>query len=209
MSLEIIKILVALIVLMNPLGAIPLFLNLTADNSAEERQGIAKVAALAVAIGILIFALFGNGLLKLLNISIGSFQIGGGILVLLIAISMMNPKSSNTTEATKEEHKEAKDKENISVVPMAIPLLFGPGAISTVIIYSSTANGFWEVLQLCLAGFIAAFVCYLAMVSATPLRRLLGKTGINIIGRVMGLILAAVSIEIIVNGLKNVFPQLM
>ncbi|MBP6117500.1 MAG: NAAT family transporter [Neisseriaceae bacterium] len=209
MSLEIIKILVALIVLMNPLGAIPLFLNLTADNSAQERQAIAKVAAIAVAIGILIFALFGNGLLKALNISIGSFQIGGGILVLLIAISMMNPKSSNTTEATKEEHKEAKDKENISVVPLAIPLLFGPGAISTVIIYSSTANGFWEMAQLCLAGIIAAFVCYLAMVSATPLRRLLGKTGINIIGRVMGLILAAVSIEIIVNGLKNVFPQLM
>ncbi|MDO5686414.1 MAG: MarC family protein [Neisseria sp.] len=207
MNPEIIKILIALLVLVNPISAVPIFLSLTQDNSRPQRHRIARTATIAIFLGIVFFAVAGNGLLKMLNISIGAFQVGGGILVLLIAISMMNAKP-HPTKTNDEEHLEAESKESVAVVPLAIPLLIGPGSISTVIIYASAARNWWGIAQIILAGAVVAVACYLAMISADRLTQVLGKTGINIINRVMGMLLAALSVEIIVAGIKALFPML-
>ncbi len=207
MNPEIIKILIALLVLVNPISAVPMFLSLTHDNTRSERQKIARTATIAIFLGIVFFAVAGNGLLHMLNISIGAFQVGGGILVLLIAIAMMNAKP-NPTKTNDEEHMEAENKESVAVVPLAIPLLIGPGSISTVIIYASAAKNWWGIAQIILAGAIVAVLCYLAMLFADRLTRVLGQTGINIINRVMGMLLAALSVEIIVAGVKALFPLL-
>lgn len=207
MNPEIIKIVIALLVLVNPVSAVPIFLSLTPDNSTQERHKIARTATLAIFFGIAFVTLFGNVVLKMLNISIGAFQVGGGLLVLLIAISMMNAKP-HPSKNNADEKNEAAHKESIAVVPLAIPLLIGPGSISAVIIYASAAKNWWGLLQIIIAGAFVALMCFLAMVSADKLTRLLGKTGINIINRVMGMLLAALSIEIITAGIKALFPAL-
>lgn len=207
MNPEIVKIIIALLVLVNPVSAVPIFLSLTQDNNRIERYKIARTATLAIFFGIAFVALFGNIVLHLLNISIGAFQVGGGILVLLIAISMMNAKP-HPSKNNAEEKSEAVHKESIAVVPLAIPLLIGPGSISTVIIYASAAQNWWGLLQIIIAGGLVAVMCFLAMVSADRLTNVLGKTGINIINRVMGMLLAALSIEIITAGIKALFPSL-
>ena len=175
-------------VLINPLSAAPIFLSLTPYNSARERRKIAQTASITVAITICIFALVGD-------------------LILLIAIAMMNAQP-NPTKHNEEEAQEAGQRTSIAVVPLAIPMLIGPGSISTVIIYASTAKNWWGVAEIMLAGLVVSIVCYVGMLAATKLSKLLGATGINIINRIMGMVLAAVSIEIIAGGLKNLFPNL-
>jgi multiple antibiotic resistance protein len=134
--------------------------------------------------------------------------VGGGLLVMLIAIALMNAQPA-PTKNTAEETVEAQNRASIAVVPMAIPLLTGPGTISTVIIYASTSKTILQLGSLIVAGLVVAATCYVAMVFATPISRLLGQTGINILNRVMGMLLAAVSVEIIVDGLYRLFPQLV
>ncbi|MBR7059107.1 MAG: NAAT family transporter [Neisseriaceae bacterium] len=204
----IIKIMIALIVLVNPISAIPMFLSLTADDSRKERQKIARTSAIAIFCGIAFFAIAGTTLLKIMNISIGAFQVGGGILVLLIAIAMMNAKP-HPTKTNDEEHLEAGNKESIAVVPLTIPLLIGPGSISTIIIYASSAENWWGITQIIIAGSIVAILCYISMIFADKLTQILRQTGINIINRVMGMLLAAVAVEIITAGIKSLFPSIL
>lgn len=208
MKLEIAKIVISLLVLVNPLGAVPLFISLTPNYNDKDRKVIAKTAAITVAIVIGLFALTGESLLSFLGISLGSFQVGGGLLVMLIAIALMNAQPA-PSKNTAEETVEAQNRASIAVVPMAIPLLTGPGTISTVIIYASTSKTWWQLSSLIVAGLVVAVTCYVAMVFATPISRMLGQTGINILNRVMGMLLAAVSVEIMVDGLYRLFPQLV
>jgi multiple antibiotic resistance protein len=208
MELEVSKIFMALLVLINPLSAIPIFISLTPHSSQPERKRIAKLAALTIAIVVCLFALVGEKLLHFLGISIGSFQVAGGLLVLMIALAMMNAQPS-ATKTTDEEQSEAESKANIAVVPLAIPLMTGPGSISTVIIYATTAHSWVEVANIMVSGILVAIVCYFALTMATPISRVLGKTGINIVNRVMGMLLAALSVEIMVDGLYRLFPHLV
>ncbi len=208
MEMEIAKIFIALLVLVNPLGAIPIFISLTPTHSQQERKKTARATAIAIAVILVLFALVGDSLLQFLGISIGSFQVGGGLLVMLIAITLMNAKPE-TTKTTKVERAEAESKTNIAVVPMAIPLMTGPGTISTVIIYSSTATSWVQLAYLVISGLLIAITSYCALVMASPISRILGQTGINIVNRVMGMLLAAVSVEIVVDGIYRLFPQLV
>lgn len=208
MEIEILKTLIALLVLVNPLGAIPIFISLTPGSNQAERQRIAKTTAIAVAVVMILFAVVGEGLLRLLGISLGSFQVGGGLLLMLIAIALMNAKPA-PTKTTKSEREEAEHKPNIAIVPMAIPLMTGPGTMSAVIIYASAARGWLQMTYLFISCLLVALTCYATLALATPLTRLLGQTGINIVNRVMGMILAALSVEITVEGLYRLFPQLV
>jgi multiple antibiotic resistance protein len=207
MELEVSKTFMALLVLINPLSAIPIFISLTPHSSQAERKKIAKLTSLTIAIVVCLFSLVGEGLLHFLGISIGSFQVAGGLLVLMIALAMMNAQPT-PTKTTDEERSEAESKANIAVVPLAIPLMSGPGAISTIIIYASTAHSWVDVAKLIVSGLLVAGVCYAALTMATPISRVLGKTGINIVNRVMGMLLAALSVEIMVDGLIRLFPHL-
>jgi multiple antibiotic resistance protein len=201
------EILTALIVIIDPLGAIPIFLGLTLDQSERERAVTARVASVSAALVLIVCTMAGEPVLRLFGISIASFRVGGGILVLLIAISMMNARISPVKQ-TPEESKEAEGKQNVAVVPLAIPLLSGPAAITTVIIFahresSASFKGF-----LIFSILLVSFLVWLSLRLSIPLSRKLGKTGLNNITRVMGLLLSAIAVEFISTGLLELFPGL-
>lgn len=213
MNTEIIKIILAFVVLINPFSALTLFLDLTRGYSMINRRKVARVACLTIFITISFFTVAGETLLKLLGISIGSFQLAGGILVFLIALNMMNGEG-NPVKPDQEnfdvDHVQSSPPSTASaVVPLAIPMMIGPGGISTVIIYSSQISGILRVSAVLIAGFLISLFCYLALMAAGRISRLLGETGLNIMSRIMGMLLAAVSIEIIVSGLRTLFPDLI
>jgi multiple antibiotic resistance protein len=197
----------ALFVIADPIATIPIFINLTAGQSREERIRAAQVTALTVA-AVLVSSIFlGQPLLKLFGIRIASFRVGGGILILLMAISMLNARLSRTV-GTPEEMQEGSEKEDPAVVPLGVPLVAGPGAISTIIIYAHQASDVYDIAFLVLAGLLVAVSVWIVLRMADPIRNLLGKTGINIISRLAGLVLAAIAVEFIASGLVQLMPGL-
>lgn len=204
---EYLKFFAALMAIVNPIGAIPIFINLTADNTVEQRRKNATRASFAT-LTILLAVLFtGEAVLKFFGISIASFRVGGGILILLMAISMLHARMSPAKNID-EETEESADKETVAVVPLGTPLLAGPGAISTVILYGQRHSSPFHY------GILAAIIAVLALSvfvsfrAAPVIAAYLGKTGINVVTRIMGLVMAAVGVEFIANGLKQLFPLL-
>ena len=213
MDTEIIKIILAFMVLINPFSALTLFLDSTHGYSLNNRRKVARIACLTIFITISFFTLAGETLLKALGISIGSFQLAGGILVFLIALNMMNgegnPVKPDQENFDVDHLHGAPPTMAAAVVPIAIPMMIGPGGISTVIIYSSQVTGILQVSAILIAGLFISLFCYVALMASGRISRLLGDTGLNIMSRIMGMLLAAVSIEIIVNGLRTLFPDLV
>ncbi|MGE0823315.1 MAG: YchE family NAAT transporter [Candidatus Binatia bacterium] len=201
------KLLTTLLVIVDPLAAIPLFLSLTSEQSAAERNQSAQVTASTVAVVLVVAIMVGEPLLRFLGISLASFRVGGGILLLLMAIAMLQAQHSRIQQAP-EETREAEEKESVAVVPLAIPLLAGPGAISTVIIYSHRATTWFDTVLLMLASLVVAGTVWIALRLASVIGAALGKTGINIITRLMGLMLAAVAVEFIAAGASQLLPGL-
>jgi multiple antibiotic resistance protein len=201
------KLFTTLLAIVNPLGVIPVFVSLTANATDKKRRQTARTTSLAVALVLIVATLIGQPLLNFFGISIDSFKVGGGILLMLMAVDMMQARP-NQVKQTPEEAEEAIDKESVAVVPIAIPLLSGPGAISTVIIY---AQGPFQVVHVSMIIVIILIVSAITLVSlyvASPISKILSKTGINIATRLMGLLLAAVAVEFIVGGLGHLFPIL-
>lgn len=201
---EYVQIVIALIVIIDPLGAIPIFISLTAQQTDEQRKRTAYVASFSVAVILVVSCFIGEWILKIFGISIASFRIGGGILLMLMSIAMMGAKIS-PARRTEEEEEEAHGKENVAVVPLAIPLLAGPGAISLVIIYAEKITGVVNTGFLVLSCVVVAALMWGALHLSTRISKVLGHTGINIATRIMGLILAAISIEFIASGYKVLF----
>jgi len=201
------KFILALLVIVNPLGAVPMFAVMTAQVSAEERKRIAFVASVSVAIVLIVAAIGGQPLLAFFGITIASFKVGGAILILLLAISMMHAMPTREKQ-TPEEAKEAVDKESIAVVPLAIPLLSGPGAISTTIIYATERSSLAHIGIIIACCLLISLITWGALRVAVPVSRWLGKIGINIAIRIMGLLLAAVAVEIFASGLLVLLPGL-
>ncbi len=165
------------------------------------------MASIAAGVVLLIAAFGGQAVLAFFGITISSFKVGGAILIMLVAIAMMQATPSKEKQ-TPEEALEATEKESISVVPLAIPLLSGPGAISTTIIFAAKSASMAHAISIGVCCVLAAVVTWLALSVATPASQWLGKTGMNIAMRLMGLLLAAVSVEIFVSGLQGLFPDL-
>lgn len=201
------KILTALLVIVNPLGALPLFVTLTANQTSSERRRTACTAAISVAAVLVASCLFGEALLGFFGVSIAAFRVAGGLLILLLAISMFHAQTSGSRH-TPEELDEASEKAGVGVVPLAIPLLSGPGAISTTIIYANQSSSTAHLAMLSALGLVVALVVWIALLLASPIGALLGRTGINIFTRLMGLLLAAISIEIIAGGIGKLLPGL-
>jgi len=201
------KFLLALLVIVNPIGAIPLFVGMTQGDSEQEKKDTARVASLTAAIVLLAAAIGGQSLLALFGITIASFKVGGSILILLLAISMMHAAPTGEKQ-TPEEAREAVDKQSIAVVPLALPLLSGPGAISTTIIFASERATAAHIATIGACCVLVALLTWIALRIATPLGRWLGKTGVNIAVRLMGLMLAAVAVELFASGLVVLLPGL-
>lgn len=207
MDTEVIKIILAFVVLINPFSALTLFLNLTQGYTPADRRKVAQIACVTIFATVAFFTILGEGLLKVLGISVGSFQIAGGILVFLIAVNMMNG-GGNPVKPKEDEIEVHSSLSASAVVPLAIPMMIGPGGISTVIIYSSQIRSLSAMITILIAGFLISVFCYLSLMAAGRISRFLGDTGLNIMSRIMGMLLAAVAVEIFVNGFKAVFPEL-
>ncbi len=199
--------LVALLAIVNPFGAVPIFIAVTADESPLQRHGTARMTALAVGITLLVAAYLGQMILDLFGININAFRVGGGLLILLMAIKMLQGRP-NEARHTPVETEEGVSKEDVAVVPLAIPLLAGPGSISTVIIAAQNAHGVlpWAVLTADIV--VVAIVVFLTLRIAVPLSARLGQSGIRIATRILGLLLAAIAMQFITVGLKGLLPGL-
>ncbi|UJQ93497.1 MarC family protein [Mariluticola halotolerans] len=179
-----------------------IFAALTKDNTPPERRALATRGVL-IASGILFFFGFlGNQILDLFGVTIAALRTGGGILLMLIAIDMVFARHSGGTSTTSEEHAESRKRDDISVFPLAMPLMAGPGAISAVILLTTSAKTdteFWLVLA---ALATIMFAAWLTLLVAIPVQRLLGLTGLSVVSRVIGILLAALSVQFIFDGIK-------
>ncbi len=204
---EYLKFFAALLAIVNPVGVIPIFINLTADKAEGVRNKNGFMASISMGIILVIVLFTGDAILRFFGISVGSFRVGGGILILLMAISMLHARISRVKQ-TKEEGLDSAERDSVAVLPLGTPLLAGPGAISTVILYAQRYTSVAHYLYL--LGIILLMVCltFFSFRLAPAITRLLGKTGINVVTRLMGLIMAAVGVEFIANGLKQLFPVL-
>lgn len=197
---------VTLFVIIDPVGLTPLFAALTQGMPANLRRKIA-IRSCLVAAGILtLFALFGEALLGFAGISMAAFRVAGGVLLFLTALDMLFERRSKKREDRTEEsvaERAEQDHDDPSVFPLAIPLIAGPGSIATVILLTGQnpgLAGFGWVLAVTGAVLLTAFLFFL---TATPLERLLGKTGINVVTRLLGMLLAALAVQFVLDGLRD------
>lgn len=204
---EYIKIFIGLLAIVNPFGAITLFISMTANEGFEQRKQTVRNTSVGVVVILLTVLFFGQLLLEFFGISIDSFRVGGGILLLLMAIAMLNAKTSNVKQ-TEQEAYESIEKESVAIVPLAMPLLAGPGAISTVILASDKGTGIGHYIAISVGIFLLSGIVWLVLSTSGWIAKRLGETGINVFSRIMGLILAAIAIEFIANGIKGMFPGL-
>jgi multiple antibiotic resistance protein len=204
---EYIKIFVSLLAIVNPFGAIPLFISMTADETSSQRRKTINLVAFGVTIILLVALFFGQLLLRFFGITIDSFRVGGGILVLLMAIAMLHAKTSLIRQTDEEAH-ESIEKESVAIVPLAMPLLAGPGAISTVILAAHKSTGVAHYLIIAVGIVLLSLVVWGVLRLSPWIARRIGATGINIFTRIMGLILTAIAVEFIASGIKGMFPVL-
>jgi multiple antibiotic resistance protein len=205
------KPLITLLAIVNPPAIIPFFIYYTQGFSSAQRRHTVVVASLTAFLVIATCALLGIRILEFFGISLASFQVGGGMLLLISALNMLNAKpaeakpSSNEMEAGAEK---AAMGNSIAVVPLTIPLLTGPATMSTVVIYADRAHNALELATLVGYGVVIALVTAVSFALAHPIARVLGQTGINVLTRLMGLILAALAVEVMAEGLGKLFPIL-
>jgi multiple antibiotic resistance protein len=197
----------ALIVIIDPFMAVPILLSLTPNLSVSQRNEIVRVATLTVAIVLLISAFIGETMLQWMGTSLGSFRVGGGIVLFLMSLAMLQAEVGKV-RATPQETSSNENYSSIAIVPLAIPLLAGPGAISTVIIGMHRSQASFHWLGVVMVIILASLALWLVMRSAESIASRLGDTGLNILNRVFGLILAAIAVEVIANGLRQLFPVL-
>ena len=204
-----IKPLITLLAIVNPIGVIPFFIHFTRNLSAAQRRKTVRVAALTAFLVIAVSALVGLQILEFFGISLASFQVGGGLLLLMSALQMLNAQPAESRAQDVDEGASRADAgASIAVVPLTIPLLTGPAAISTVVIYAEKTRHVWELGVLVGYGLIIGIATWLALSTAGRVGRFMGQTGINVMTRLMGLILAAIAVEVMSDGLLKLFAAL-
>lgn len=203
------KPLIALLAIVNPIGVIPFFISFTSGFSEGQRQRTIRVSAFSAFVVIAVSALAGLRIIEFFGISVASFQVGGGTLLLISSLQMLHAQPAETSQEEVSEGAERADAgASIAVVPLTIPLLTGPATISTMIIYAERSRYWWQLGTLVLYGVVIGVAVYLAFVASGRIARALGRTGINVMTRLMGLILAAMAVEIMADGLTQLFPVL-
>jgi multiple antibiotic resistance protein len=193
------KALLTLFVVIDPAGLVPVFVSLAGGRPAKVQATIARRAVLIAGAVLLLFSVIGGPVLAYLGISVAALRVAGGILLFRIAVDMVFAQSRRETT---EEEAEARAKEDISVFPLAIPLIAGPGALASILILTSEARGEPTAFALLLvAAAIVLIVAYVLLRASARLARLLGQTGINVVTRVLGLLLAALAVQYVADGI--------
>lgn len=201
------KIGVALFAIVNPIGGLTVFVTSTEGWREADRKRIARTIATTVFIVLTLAVFVGDTLLGFFGIGIPSFQVGGGILLLLMAISMLQARHNFARQSPEEEA--VAQQEGMAVVPLSVPLLAGPGAISSMIIAAEHSGSVWGHVLLVIPVAGVALLVWGIFSLASPISERLGTIGINIVTRLMGLILAAMAVEFIARGLGSLFPGLL
>jgi multiple antibiotic resistance protein len=205
------KPLITLLAIVNPPAIIPFFIHYTLGFSRVQRRRTVGIASLTAFLVIAASAILGIRILQFFGISLASFQVGGGMLLLISALNMLNAQPAEAKPASNELQEGAEKAamgDSIAVVPLTIPLLTGPATMSTVVIYAERAQTWLQLATLVGYGLVIALVTAISFALANPIARILGKTGINVLTRLMGLILAALAVEVMAEGLGKLFPIL-
>ena len=207
--MDLMKPLIALLAIVNPIGVVPFFIHFTQNLNRAQRLRTMQVSAFSAFVVISVSALAGLKIIAFFGISIASFQVGGGLLLLISSLQMLNAQPADTQPSDLSDGDAKLDTgASIAVVPLTIPLLTGPATISTMVIYAQRTRHWWELAVLVGYGVVVGVAVFLAFRASGRIARLLGTTGINIMTRLMGLILAALAVEIMADGLSALFPGL-
>lgn len=198
----------AIFVVVDPISVVPIFIAMTAGDTADKRKSMALRACIAGASLLIGFALFGALIFRLMGVTLGAFKAAGGILLLLTALDMLKAQPSRT-RSTDEETKEGAEKADVAIVPVAVPLLAGPGSVATVMVLMSKGPGFWVGIPVIGAIVVTFVASYFMLRAAGIVDRFLGKSGNAILQRVMGLMLAAIAIQFMADGLGNLLPEVL
>lgn len=199
----------AIFFVVDPVAIIPVFLAMTRDDSADKKRRMARKAAIATSLTLLTFAVAGNVIFQIFGITLGAFKIAGGALLFLLALDMMKATQSKV-RVVAEEEQEGALRDDIAIVPLTIPMLAGPGAIATTMVVTSKAEG--RPLHLLVVMLVILFtgaITWLVLRSAVLIEKRLGTTGLNVLTRVMGLLLAAVAVQFVVDGIGELLPTLL
>ena len=197
-----------LFAIVDPVGVIPIFLLATRGFSRDQQHRAAWISALTVWLVLVMFTFLGDPMLRFFGIRIEAFSVAGGLLLLMLALSMLQAHVSPMKQ-TPDEALEAEEKEAVGAVPLGVPLLAGPGAITHVIVAAGATQGApLEQAALLIPVSLVALSVWLSFRAAPAIARRMGKTGIHVVTRLMGLIIAAISIEMIARGLAGLFPVL-
>ncbi|HUK66407.1 MAG TPA: MarC family protein [Anaeromyxobacteraceae bacterium] len=200
----------AVFVVVDPFAAVPFFLAMTAADAPDHKRATAKRAAVAAAALLLVFALAGALVFRLLGVTLGAFKIAGGLLLLIMAVDMLRTRPSEA-RITAGEVALGVEKEDVAIVPLATPLLAGPGSIATVVVLMGRARAHhpWEGVLVLGAIVLTAALAYLILAFASRVDRVLGRTGLSVLERASGLLLAAVAIQFMIDGVGESLPGLL
>jgi len=198
----VLKTFITFFTVIDPLGLVPVTLVILANNNRKQRTQIITRAVIISAFVIAAFALIGKVLIESLGIGLYAFNIAGGILLFLIALEMLFGRTPGTRETVQEE-KEAIAKNDVSVFPLAIPMIAGPGTIATTILFAnSAASNVFNILVVIAAIIFCLFVAWIAMEKSALIIKFIGRTGIHVFSRILGILLAALAVQFILNGVQ-------
>jgi multiple antibiotic resistance protein len=192
----------------DPFTALPAFLAMTPNNTPAERAAMARRASFAALLILLGFALAGGLLFKFFGVTLAAFKMAGGLLLLLMSIDMLRAQPSRTRQSP-EEQAEGAAKDDVAIFPLATPLLAGPGSIATTMVFMGRSTAWWQTLPVFFAIVLTCLSAYFILRSASIIDRYMGRTGMNVLNRIMGLILAAIAMQFMVDGLRAAFPHIL
>ena len=196
----------AIFFIVDPLAVVPVYLAITTGDSEASKRATALRAALTSGLTLIVFAAAGGLIFKMFGISLPAFKIAGGMLCFLVALDMMQARPSRT-RSTPEEELEGVEKADVAIIPLAIPLLSGPGAIATVMVLTAKTKGSVEYAMVFVAIALTSIATWLTLRGAGWIERRLSRTLLNVLMRVMGLILAAIAVEFVLTGVHEAFPK--
>lgn len=191
---------VSVLFLVDPPGTVPAFIALTSRFPPEKRRKTAFVASLAATVILMGFAAAGNVIFQVLGLTLPAFQIAGGLVLFVVALDMI--RAQRSTQEDPAEMKEGSAATDVAIAPLAIPMLAGPAALSTVTVLMAQAQDASQVGIVFLAIGLTGAVCYVTLRLAEPIQRRLGTTGVHVLDRVLGLVLAGIAVQFVLNGLR-------
>ncbi len=193
--------LLSLLAIVDPVAAVPSFLSMTASESAEHRRHIVRDACIVCVALLVLFALSGQIIFKVFAITLPAFRIAGGIILGITALHMLEAEEKRATDV---EIEEGRRKIEIAITPLAVPILAGPGALSTVMLMTSRAPDVSGMIPVVFAIVVTGLACYLVLRLSETVLRVLGRTGINLMSRLMGILLLTVAVQFVIDSLREI-----